>query len=221
MIREQAPDILPDDYYSGKISTYYKAYGDGYDFCRFYSCGKAVAMLFNSTLTVYGIPDDAEEFESFVHLISPYTIESELTALTGFMPCETTQFEGRVEFLAEAEMILSVYEMSGLVARLLGADRDMWYTDMSHRIRHGVSSAYRCGGSYAAADIRYGDKVFISSVVSPENERHRGNIRTIFGEISRNAVCAVRAEPELYSFYGHMGLCAVKKQYLLINKDKR
>ncbi len=218
MIKECIPDITASDHYSAKISAYLRAYGTKYDFCRFYSGNGFTAMLFNSSLTVSGIPENTDEFENFIAFLAPYTIESSLSEFTGYSAHEITLFRGRTEYCGNAEKISSVYEMSELVSRLLGVDRELWYTDMSHRIRHGISAAYKCGGSYAAADFIYNGYAYISSVVSPENERNKGNIKAIFSEISKSHGIYVLAEPELYGFYEHIGLKAEKKQYLLIRQ---
>ena len=219
MIHQCVPELDVYDYYSAKIMTYLKAYGTGYDFCRFYGGDGFTAMLFNSSLTVCGDPHDREEFAAFADMTAPYTIESGIAALDGYTASAVTYFEGTVAGdTKDTHMIGSVYEMSACVSRCLGADRDMWYTDMSHRIRHGCSEAYRCGESYAAADMRYGERIYISSVVSPENERGCGNIRGIFSFLSREGICCVRAEPALCGFYAHIGLDAVSEHTMLVRQ---
>ena len=88
---------------------------------------------------------------------------------------------------------------------------DLWYADMSHRIRHGVSRAFMCDNvSCACIDFVYGGYGYISQVaVSPE---HRGNgygrkiTHMVSGELAgMGAVSRLWAYDDVYDFYRRLG----------------
>lgn len=218
--------VLGDDYYSGKISAYFDAYGGGYDFCRFYRAedesGRAVGsiMIFNSNAVICG--KYCGETDGFLSFAAPSGIEcppsiSERLTLSGYIPKKRTVFKlrsvcGTDEIRKGLQDPVLLGNMFNILDRCFdGLCFDLWYTDMSHRIRHGISRAYLSrSDACAAVDFICEGKGYISSVgVIPES---RGNgygkmlLSCIAEDMERENICGyLMAEEHSADYYRKLG----------------
>ncbi|MGN1102624.1 MAG: hypothetical protein ACI4RG_10565, partial [Huintestinicola sp.] len=149
LISDSSELVLDKSYYSGRINAACKAYGTGYDFCRLYRFDKGSALIYNSSAVISGECEDTDELQSFIMINSPDTIEcppdlSDKLILKNYEKKHRTLFERRdiqqSENSSEAATLMKMYEI--VKASFGETEFDMWYADMSHRIRHGVSKAY-------------------------------------------------------------------------------
>lgn len=209
---------LSRSYYGGKIRSYAEAYGFGYDFCRFYRSDRGSILINNANGVFDGdfLPD--EELLCFIRFSGITSFEAAFDFdIEGFDRTErffltapvTESFSYREEDLSVNCRLGEVYEI--LESSFGKMERDIWYADMSHRIRHGVSRLFLYKNCAAGAvDFEYGDMGYISDIaVSPES-RGQG----IAGELlkiiqvylfTRNITGGLYAYNDMLPFYLHNG----------------
>ncbi|MGN1416525.1 MAG: GNAT family N-acetyltransferase, partial [Oscillospiraceae bacterium] len=209
---------LSDSYYGGKICSYAKAYGFGYDFCRFYRSDSGSILINNSNGVFDGAFSLDEELICFIRFSGITTIESafdfdiecfDRTERYFLTAPVTESFYYREEDLSMDCRLGEVYE---ILKRSFGnIGRDIWYADMSHRIRHGVSRLFLYKGcAVGSVDFEYGDIGCISDIaVSPES-RGQGIagelLRIIQGYLfTRNITGGLYAYNDMLPFYLHNG----------------
>ncbi len=181
-----------------KLLAYFKAYGTDYEFCRFYKLeyenGMGFMFMINSTLIICSEDDIAvDELSCFIEMNMPFRIEGAQQILerlknvlkdyqalnrTVFemLPDETTASfnEKFVDFnpkLSDAYEILS----EGFPNI---ADYGLWFTDTSHRCRHGVSKVFTYKGCTTASivfDIE--NDVLVGQVATKISSRGSGYAR--------------------------------------------
>ncbi|MCC8043463.1 MAG: GNAT family N-acetyltransferase [Oscillospiraceae bacterium] len=235
-------------YYAAKQRAYLKAYGTDYDFCRFYGiyngglpCGSF--MLNNSAMTVCisemiqtrGGERIFSEIEDFIGIYSPESIEcgSEVIPPKGYERGVRTLFslKGAKEAAGNdcgcfdcSPPLKRVYEV--VSQSFGGIDLSLWYTDTSHRLRHGVSEVFLLNGcSAAAVDFEDGKNVYISSVCTLPEKRGRGFGRELITLINnhyeeKGRECLLWAEQSLCGFYRSIGLEPIDRDYYYKKGDK-
>lgn len=209
---------LSDSYYGGKIRSYAKAYGFGYDFCRAY-CSDRGSILVNNSNGVFDgefLPD--EELLCFIRFSGITTIEAafdfdiegfELTERYFLTAPVTESFSYRSEDLSVDCRLGEVYD---ILARSFGKiDREIWYADMSHRIRHGVSRLFLYKDCAAGSvDFEYGSTGYISDIAVAPEMRGRGYAGELLKIIqaylfTRNITGGLYAYNDMLPFYLHNG----------------
>ena len=225
--------VLDKSCYSGRIEAACKAYGTGYDFCRLYSFDKGSALIYNSSAVISGECEDTDELQSFIMINSPETIEcppdlAEKLTLRGYEKKHRTLFElkaaPQTEKSPETATLMKMYEI--VKASFGETEFDMWYADMSHRIRHGVSKAYMYkNAACACVDFIYEGAAYISQVaVMPEqrgNGYGRKMMETISGELLRSGtVPRLWAYDDVIGFYRSIGFSEIEDDYIYIKRKK-
>ncbi|MGN0696525.1 MAG: GNAT family N-acetyltransferase [Oscillospiraceae bacterium] len=209
---------LSDSYYGGKIRSYAEAYGFGYDFCRFYRADGGSILINNSNGVFDGdfLPD--EELDCFIRFSGITSFEAEFDIdIEDFDRMERYFLTApAAESFSYNEKDLSVNCRLGEVYEILEKsfgkmERDIWYADMSHRIRHGVSRLFLYKNSaVGSVDFEYGDMGYISDIaVSPE-ARGQGLAGELLGIIhaylfTRNITGGLYAYNDMLPFYLHNG----------------
>lgn len=221
LITDPAELVLDKSYYSGRINAACIAYGTGYDFCRLYSFEKGSALIYNSSAVISGECDDVSELQSFVMINSPETVEcppqiAEKLTLRGYEKKHRTLFERKAvphtENFPEAALLMKMYEI--IKASFGETELDMWYADMSHRIRHGVSKAYmHKNAACACVDFIYEGAAYISQVAVMPDERGKGYGRKLLDMIScellkAGTVPRLWAYDDVIGFYSRAGFAA-------------
>jgi len=187
-IYDGIPELVTNSYYGYKILAAYRAYGAGYDFCKFYSCGEGVVHVYNSIMVIDGNADLAE-LEMLIEMTKPATIEasSAHTLQAGSIyqkhnrtmfclkSCKTDVDANVVKinsFTDECYKILSEsFENMG--------DFENWYVDINHRIRHKVANLYLFDSTTATQQFNINGFVFLSHIATAEAERGRGTARRL------------------------------------------
>ncbi len=189
---------LPDGYYGGKVNAYAKAYGFGYEFCRFFEYSGGIALINNSNCVIKGVFDtELEQFISFSAVTSLECPACTKDFLKGF--------KGEKRFLLERKhtsqnkqtitdtdfKLEDVYKIISSAFEI--SDCDLWYADASHRIRHGVSACFLLENKAAAfIGFEYRGAGYVSEVAVLPEARRKG-----LGSKLLSAVCACLSQRDL------------------------
>ena len=194
-------DLLLKTLSGRKMLAYMKAYGAGYDFCRFYkvegeygSVGTAYMFIINSTLIICGDGrlEATEELQMFVDMNQPFRIEGDQKILSGlntgtrYQRLNRTVFElvpdensykFAEEFVDFDPALPDVYTILSEGFPNI-ADFSLWYTDTSHRCRHGISRVLTYRGSTTASVVfDIGNVALIGQVATKVSARGSGYAR--------------------------------------------
>lgn len=231
LITDPAGLVLDKSYYSGRIEAACRAYGTGYDFCRLYRFDKGSALIYNCSAVISGECDDISELQSFVMLNYPETVEcpphiAEKLTLLGYEKKHRTLFERKAapqtENAPEAATLMKMYEI--VKASFGETEFDMWYADMSHRIRHGVSKAYMyINAACACVDFIYEGAAYISQVAVMPDQRGNGYgrkiLETISGELYKTGtVPRLWAYDDVMGFYSSIGFSETDEDYIYLKR---
>lgn len=191
-------DMLMKSLSGRKMLAYMKAYGAGYDFCRFYEIsdesGSGFMFIINSTLIVCtdGNLEATEEIQMFVDMNQPFRIEGDQKILKGINLGNRYQVLNRTVFelvpdensykFAEEYVNFDPYLPD--VYKILSegfpniSDFSLWYTDTSHRCRHGISRVFTYRESTTASVVfDIGNEVLIGQVATKVAARGSGYAR--------------------------------------------
>lgn len=226
---------MPRDYYGGRADAMLRAYGTGYDFCRFYRAGRGMILLFNSSAVLCGEIEDITEAEEFIALHAPDTVEcppeiGSVLSLSMYERRKRLCFQTLPQrltesFIKDVSASAELKSMYGIISASFGeTDFGLWYTDMSHRIRHNVSRAYIYKNiSCAAVDFVCGGKAYISQVATLPEERGNGYGRSLLGYVSsllseKGISSFLWAYTELESFYRGLSFKQTGEDHVFILK---
>ena len=225
------------DYYGKKVDSYYKAYGTRYDFCRFYSNDNGgIILMYNALAVVCGEGFDADELTEFIRVFSPASIEMppdlfSILVISGYTAKRRTMFR-MAAFPTQSREKLHINKDFPLAFSILREgfpmtedDYPQWYTDLSHRIRHGTAALYTYGGhSTAALQFCADGFAFVSHIATAENERGKGYAREMLYKISAafdksGDVGYLWALGHRTSYYSSIGFTPVGHDFLLEMTD--
>lgn len=231
---------LKPSHYSRRIKSHYSAYGVKYDFSRIFVIDRegepsGLISIFNASMVIAAMSgckftdEELEDISIFIHMSIPCSVEIDPI----YSPCMQTLLEDmystddRTEFAfcPRGELPdLDVDECPGLddvfaILResfpTLAQSYELWITDTSHRVRHGLSQSFLMG-DYTTATIQYiiDRKVLIGHVATrPEHRGHFHARRLLYwiGERLNNDGFDVRlfARPHRVSYYEEIGFNAV------------
>ncbi len=229
-----------------KLLAYMKAYGLGYDFCRFYEMtgdgsGRGYMFMINSTLIICA--DDklqnSEELELFIKMNLPFRIEGTQNILRNinipehYQPLNRTVFElvpGEVsekfneQFVSFDPALTEVYNILSEGFPNI-TDFSLWYTDTSHRCRHGISRVFTYKNSTTASAVFDVDNVvLIGQVATKISSRGSGYAREFlkwlayfFNNLGKRAY--LFALDIRVSFYREIGFREAEHEIVLERRD--
>ncbi|MBQ8124172.1 MAG: GNAT family N-acetyltransferase [Ruminococcus sp.] len=231
-----------------KMLAYMKAYGPGYDFCRFCTVtdeygrgGKGFMFIINSTLIICGDGrlGATEELQIFINMNEPFRIEGDQKILRGITLGSRYQELGRTIFelipdensykFAEEFVDFDPYLPDVYTILSEGfpniADFSLWYTDTSHRCRHGISRVFTYRGSTTASVVfDIGGEVLIGQVATKIEARGAGYAREFLkwlalwlNNMGKRAY--LLALDIRVSFYKEIGFREVEKEIVLERID--
>lgn len=226
---------LAAGHYSRRIKSTFRAYGCGYDFCRFYLLsrdGQDILLInqFNSTMIaaefdgVEVTDDDLGELETLINMNKPQNIEMDVELakrlcgkLTDYTPCDRTEFEYvsknhtprmKVEESPPLDEVFAILKTS---FPAIANGHDLWLTDTSHKIRHGLSQSYMLG-KCTTATVQYicDGVVLVGNVATIPEERGRFHARKLLywiGEkLDKQGLCVkLFARNNRVSYYDEIG----------------
>jgi len=228
-----------------KMLSYMRAYGANYDFCRFYKItnktGRGFMFIINSTLIICG--DDGlecdDELNLFVSMNLPFRIEGSQKVLNGIKIPERYQKLNRTVFelvpddkpLESIENFVNFNPSLTDVYKILSegfpniAQFDLWYTDTSHRCRHGVSRVFTYRNSTTASAVYDIDNtVLIGQVATRTESRGAGYAREFlrwlakfFNGLGKRAY--LLALDVRVSFYREIGFREIEREIVLERID--
>ncbi len=181
-----------------KMLSYMKAYGPNYEFCRFYKItdetGCGFMFIINSTLIICtdGKLQANQEINLFISMNLPFRIEGDRGIIQEINLPERYQHLNRTifELIPDDSPLEAIEEHVEFNPKLTDvyailsegfpniADFSLWYTDTSHRCRHGISKVFTYRNSTTASvmfDI--GSAVLIGQVATTAAARGRGYAR--------------------------------------------
>lgn len=216
-----------------RILSYFKAYGIGYDFCRFFKSNEALILMINSTMLIHGSSFADDELNIFVDMHKPFRIEGDRKAVEmikndSYNPLHRTTFQlvcGRD--IPQAEDDVDFEPRLDTVYSILNegfpnlSDYPLWLADTSHRVRHGVSCVMTYKNSTTATlsyDIN--DNVLVSQVATRTAARGSGYARTFLTWLAyylekQGKTAVLYALDIRESFYREIGFKAVSEEYVL------
>lgn len=228
-----------------KILAYMKAYGADYDFCRFYKIndesGYGYMFIINSTLIICtdGKFNANEEIRFFIIMNMPFRVEGDSRLLREIRLDEHYQVLNRTIFElvpdenSESfnEKFVDLDPALPDVYKILCegfpniADFSLWYTDTSHRCRHGISRVFTyrdCTTASVVFDIE--DMVLIGQVATKLSCRGSGYARQFlkwlayfFNNLGKRAF--LLALDVRVSFYREIGFKEIMTEIVLERTD--
>jgi len=185
--------LLSQSILGRRMLSYLNAYGVDYDFCRFFKVNSSADMfMFNSTLIICGNGEDisVDELLQFIAMHRPFRIEGsqeilcKLTDVGGYKMLKRSVFELTPTAVPDdfdencvdySPKLSEAYEILRDGFPNL-AEYDLWLTDTSHRIRHGISELFvykNCSVASILYDID--DFVLIGQVATKKAQRGQGS----------------------------------------------
>lgn len=228
-----------------KMISYMKAYGPNYEFCRFYKItdetGCGFMFIINSTLIICtdGKLQPSKEIDLFISMNMPFRIEGDGNIIRGINIPECYQRLNRTifELIPDRSSPESIEENVEFNPKLTDvytilcegfpniADFSLWYTDTSHRCRHGISRVFTYKNSTTASvmfDI--GSTILIGQVATTSAARGRGYAREFlkwlagfFNGLGKRAY--LLALDIRKSFYEEIGFCEAGHEIVLERID--
>lgn len=241
-------DLLMKSLSGRKMIAYMKAYGAGYDFCRFYKItdeygdgGTGYMFIINSTLIICGdgVLGATEEIQIFINMNQPFRIEGDRKILNGITLGDRYQVLNRTIFelvpdensyrFAEEHVnfdpnLPDVYNILSEGFPNI-SDFSLWYTDTSHRCRHGISRVFTyrdCTTASVIFDI--GNEALIGQVATKVSARGSGYAREFLKWLAlflnNNGKRAFLFALDVrVSFYREIGFREVEKEIVLERID--
>lgn len=228
-----------------KMLSYMRAYGPNYEFCRFYKItdetGSGFMFIINSTLIICtdGNLQPNQEIDLFISMNLPFRIEGDSNIIDGIdLPDRYQRLNRTIFELIPDESPLETIEdhvefnpkLTDVYAILSEgfpniADFSLWYTDTSHRCRHGISRVFTYRNSTTASvmfDI--GSTILIGQVATTAAARGRGYAREFlkwlakfFNGLDKRAY--LLALDVRRSFYDEIGFREVGRETVLERID--
>lgn len=227
---------LSPDYYGRKLRAYIKSYGLCYPFCRLYAIyqEKKVGYLvvFNSGIVISSTDDlELSELERFVEMHEINTIEAPLHLAQKF---KSPDYVASARMLFEfspgkfpAEMEVNenpnLDDVFGILAEGfdLKENYDLWLTDASHTIRHGVSRIYMYKNLTTATKMwEIDDVAYFGHIATAASARGQGLARELLYWLAeetdkRGVTAQLYAQPDRRGFYEELGFIPVLKDMIL------
>lgn len=228
-----------------KMLAYMKAYGAGYDFCRFYKItdetGVGFMFIINSTLIICsdGKLEATDEIRFFINMNLPFRVEGDSRILRDIGISEHYQILNRTIFELIPDDKSSMFAEENVdfdpdlteVYKILSegfpniADFSLWYTDTSHRCRHGISRVFTYRQSTTASVIfDIDDVVLIGQVATKLSARGSGYAREFLkwlalflNNLGKRAF--LLALDVRVSFYREIGFKEIETEIVLERRD--
>ena len=215
------------DIYTEKIRAFAEGYGFGYDFCTFAAQDSTAVMCSyygDATAALVGEPDSEQAselaayltFGQYKRVLLPYRLCKRLGLSENAEKLCLMKCNGDVKKTDDCDKEKPVTdcplgEIYEIVSGGFDIDRDMWYTDTSHMIRHGISRAYVLGSAACALRMfASGGISYLSYVCTRPEARGRGLATALLAHIcAENAADGsktyVFCRDELRRFYENAG----------------
>lgn len=237
---------LSSTHYGRRIKSHFLAYGIKYDFSRIFVIKReeqAVGIIsaFNASAVISDMQDirftdkELEDIAIFVHMMKPCSVEIDPVYSDKLEPLLADMYspDNRTEFafcskgalpvldIDECPSLDSVFDILRVSFQTLAQSYDLWITDTSHRVRHGLSQSFLMKDdsgkeNCSTATIQYiiDRKALIGHVATLPEYRGQFYARRLLywiGERLTNDGFEVRlfARPHRVSYYEEIGFKAI------------
>lgn len=201
-----------------KIRALLLAYGTKYDFCRFFFSENIILCEMDGCLVISELSEDFDvrelaDFVSFCGFSEIFCSERLGERLAKNIRCNVEKinlmcFHGERVFNGELEKSPPLDKLFKIIKSSFDIDYGPWYTDMSHRIRHGVAKARTLDGSALIVQHDLNGEALLSQIATLPECRRQGNaarlIRVVCGELSESSVYILCTDT-LRPFYEKVG----------------
>ena len=232
---EIVSEKISNDHYGRRFKALLIAYGVKYDFCRFYEIlheeKLAYFVVLNSSMTVSSIEEiDLEELSMFIRLHEIVSVEmpfflAEKLELDGYNCIERVLFEfTKGDFQGDISVDESpkLDEVFEILKEGFSLDNcyELWLTDTSHQIRHGISKIFLYNSTTATMYYEIDNVAFFGQIATAANARGKGYARELLywleDKMSKNNVSSqLFAKPHRVSFYEGIGFKEIGRDLIL------
>ncbi len=244
--RDELFSSLEPSHYARRIKSHYYAYSVGYDFSSFFAVQRegvtvGVISLFNSSMIVGAVQgytfndDEIEELAIFIRMNLPHSVELDPIFSSRLYPLvkELYSVDLRTQFayrgkpqtsdlqVDEVPRLDDVFEILSESFPDLEKSYELWLTDTSHRVRHGLSQSFLSDGC-TTATIQYiidGTAVIGQVATKPEfRGRHHARrlLYWIGGRLTADGYdVRLFARPHRVSYYEEIGFAAISHDNVL------
>lgn len=237
---DQLFNKLKPSHYSRRIKSHYSAYGVKYDFSRIFVLERENApvgliSVFNASMVISDMTGseitdkELEDIAIFIHMSMPYSVELDPVYSGRIEPMLRDMYttDDRTEFafcprgelpdleVDECPSLDDVFSILRESFPTLAQSYELWITDTSHRVRHGLSQSFMmCGCTTATIQYIIDRTVLIGHVATlPEYRGHFNARRLLYwiGERLNDDGFDVRlfARPHRVSYYEEIGFSAI------------
>lgn len=244
-------DSLKRNHYSRRIKSHFYAYGTDYSFSRFFFVEDSkeivgIISIFNSTMIVASVESKAlsesmlDEISGFVRMNKPMTVECEYIYAEHLAERLNDEYSGdmRTEFdfiakhklppmsVNELPRLDDVFDVLKTSFPAIADSYELWITDTSHRIRHGLSQSFLLNDC-STATIQYiiDDIALIGHVATVPQMRGKHYARHLLYWIGERLTqdgfkVKLYARPHRVSYYEEIGFKAIGTDTVLERKIK-
>lgn len=201
-----------------KIRALLLAYGTKYDFCRFFFSENVILCEMDGCLVISELSEDFDvrelaDFVSFCGFSEIFCSKRLGYRLSKKIRCNVEKinlmcFQGERVINSELEKSPPLDKVYKIIKTSFDINYDSWYTDISHRIRHGVAKARTLDGSALIVQHDLNGEALLSQIATLPESRRQGNaarlIKAVCGELSESSVF-ILCEDSLQPFYEKLG----------------
>lgn len=226
--------ILPENGIEArKIRALLMAYGTKYEFCRFYVSEGIVLCETDGSFVLCEYADScgANElaeflaFHGYSEIFCSLIIGEKLAGLLNcsFKRVNLMRFCGEGVPCGTVDTSPPLDDVFEILKTSFDIEYEPWYADMSHRIRHGVSSARVLDNSALIVQYDFDGEALLSQVATVPEHRGRGGasrlIKAVCAELSSNDVY-VLCEDRLLPFYCKVGFDKISQKMILTRSEQ-
>ncbi len=220
-ILNEAIPVMEPSAASVRILSLYESYGCNFDFLRFYTqkvndvCTAVISVMDNHA-TVHEVKSaDYDELLQFLCAIGCETVFSESTMPLKSIESGTVMHYSSVgakSKICEEVNLTAVYNIMSTCFAM--PDFNIWYPDISHRIRHGGATAVLNNNGCAVA-LTSSKGALISGICVDKYKRNKGNgtyiLQSLLSSINAKDIFALIEENGPINFYKKNGFSPIGK----------
>lgn len=198
-----------------KIRAIWLAYGGKWDFCRFFRQGKTFIAAIDGSIVICDDEDtDFEELSDFLNVSGFTDIFCSCRTADSIQGYIKADFHNAVIMTYASPRINSPAphkttpgEIWDIIEKCFKPEYEPWYLDMSHRVRHGITSCFR--NEYSALVVQHdiNGEALISQVCTYPDMERKGYASALIKSVcnSMDSKIQVICEKNLCSFYEKCG----------------
>lgn len=214
-----------------KIRALLFAYGTGYDFCRFFVSEDFILCETDGSFIVCetGNTDTISELSDFIKFngfTEIFCSERMGEIIAKKLECTANKvnlmrFCGKSVICDGVDCEPPLDGVFSILSSSFELDYSRWYTDMSHRIRHGVAKARCLDNSALIVQHDLNGEALLSQIATLPEHRGKGNasrlILAVCKELSGSDVFVI-CDDDLLNFYSKLGFEKVSNKFIIFKQ---